>query len=145
MAFVNNILDEANYKLKTEPLNLANIVSNFYDSSTNRNYEINNPIIFKKYYNILMNNVEEMSFDSRFKYKPEYVAYQIYGTSSYDYIILYANNMKSKKEFKYENFKYGKIKYFSKEIIQTIANDMSNKSKEDTIEIVSENYLLYNI
>lgn len=142
----DNIYDEATQKLKTEQLNLSNIISNYIVSDNeNKVYEILEIQFLKKYYRLLNENVSEMEFDPLFVYKPEYASYKIYGTSSYDYLILHANKMTSKKQFKPSAFANNKFKYYYKGIIDQIASECGNAKKQDTKTIEVENYLLYNI
>lgn len=146
MSTLCNIVDEANEKIKTERLNNANLVSYFIDSEdSSKAYEIMESPIFSKYANILDKNIEERKYEPIFKYKPEYASYYLYGTSSYDYLILHANGMRSKKEFKQENFLNNMIKYYSKDVIKTLEKEFDTYTKNKTKEIILENYLLYKI
>lgn len=146
MSTLCNIVDEAKEKIKTERLNSANLVSYFINSDDNsKAYEIMESPIFSRYSKILERNIKERKYEPIFKYKPEYASYYVYGTSSYDYLILHANGMKSKKEFKQDNFLNGMIKYYSKDVIKTLESEFDTYTKNQTKEIIIENYLLYNI
>lgn len=145
MSSLCNIVEEANSKIKSERLNCANLSSYFLDSSDNKIYEIMESPIFSKYDKILENNIEERKYEPIFKFKPEYVSYYLYGTSSYDYLVLRANKLKSKKEFKQENFINGNIKYYSKDVINKLEKEFDTYSKNKTTEISIDNYLLYSI
>lgn len=143
----SNIYDEAIQKLRNEPLNLYNQTSNIIieDENKDRVFEKIEIPMFDKYYNLLKNNTQELDFQPIYQYKPEYVSYTVYGTPSYDYLILHANKMTSKKQFKREAFLLGKLKFYSQSIIDQIISDYSNKVKKDTTRLPSGNYLLYNI
>lgn len=141
-----NIVDESLEKLENEPLNTANLVSFVINSDEkNKTYECMESPIFTIYSEILNNNIEVTKFEPIYKYKPEYMSYYMYGTSSYDYLILHANGLTSKKEFKSENFLDNKVKYYSKNIIKMIESEMMSYDKKETIVINTDNYLLYNI
>lgn len=145
MAFMNNIVDEANVKIKEEILNLYNLKSSFINAEDSMLYEDNDPIIFSKYKELLDQNIEEITYNPLFKYKPEYMAYQIYGTSSYDYLILHANGLTSKKQFVESSFLSRKVKYYSKDIIEQIEDDINKMDKKELNELISENFILYKI
>lgn len=143
---MDNIYDEATQKLKSETINLSNIVSNYVISDNeNKVFEILEIPFLKKYYELLNENISEMEFDPLFVYKPEYASYKLYGTPSYDYLILHANKLTSKKQFKSSAFANNKFKYYYKGIIDQIISEYGNKEKTDTKTIEVGNYLLYNI
>lgn len=141
----NNIYTEAQTKLEDEVLNTANLKFNIYNEHEDKLYEDMSVDIFRRFHNLLADNKEEMEFSSRFKYKPEYVSYILYNTSSYDYLVLHANELVSKRQFKAETFISGKFLYYSKDVINKITEEMEKYTKEDTKPISTENYLLYTI
>lgn len=145
MAQDNNIYDEAMIKLENEVLNMANLKFNILDEDEDKLYEDMSVDIFRNFHNLLANNKEEMEFSSKFKYKPEYVSYILYGTASYDYLILHANELNSKKKFVADSFISGKFYYYSKDVIDKIIEEMQNYTKKDTEPVTTENYLLYAI
>lgn len=147
MGDITNIVDEAKYKVQKEVLNLYNMTTLMLDTSGNKIYEYIGVDVFKDYKSILNENIKEIDFQPIYKYKPEYVAYNEYGSASLDYFVLHANKMTSKKQFKLENFLNGKIKIYDKEAINSIKNDINSKSSNNkTISVInSDNYLLYKI
>ena len=60
----------------------------------------------------LENNIKEMPFVSKYKYKPEYVSVELYGTPVCAYLVLYFNTAQSRREFTSENLN-GTIRYVS--------------------------------
>ena len=138
----NNIVSEAKLKISKEPLNLFNIKSKYIHPDNEMTFEDTDPIIFNKYQNILNRSIQTYTYKPMFKYKPEYVAYLIYGTPSYDYLIMHANGISSKKLFVEQSFTNREIKYYSKEAIKEIENNISNMDKQDVNELISENFIL---
>lgn len=146
---LNNIVDEALNKLSKEKLNIFNLMDRYAgikdDDGIERSYEIMQLDFVNEFYNNLLLNVETLNYSSIYKYKPEYVSYDIYGTSSYDYLVLYANKITNKKDFIRENLENGKIKYFNPEILSIIENYITSKRNNSGKNIKVENYILYNI
>lgn len=142
----NDIVEEAKYKIHNEALNLYNTQSYFKESSDSEKiYEFWRSPIFSTYYNLLADSIQYLDYDVLYMYKPEYVSYNIYQTSSYDYLVLHANRMDSKKLFKKENFDNGKIAYYSKEVIDKISKDFQRMDVRYTDILNNDNYLLYKI
>lgn len=146
---LNNIVDEALDKINKEKLNLLNLMDRYKgikdDDGVERSYEIMQLDFINEFYNNLSQNVSTIDYSSIYKYKPEYVSYDIYGTSSYDYLILYANKITNKKEFIRENLENGKIKYYIPEILNLIETYIQSKLNASGKNIKVENYILYNI
>lgn len=144
-----DIVEEANSKIQNDKLNLANIV-NIYsgikdDDNISRSYEIMGIPEINKYYKILFSKIEEIDYIPVYKYKPEYVSYNLYGTSSYDYLILYANKISDKKKFTDKYLLNRKVKYFAKDAIDILIENIQSNEKSIGQSINVENYILYNI
>lgn len=144
MSTMYNIVEEANSNLRTDGLNIGNYTTYIIDDE-GKLFENIGLDYLDKFYNLLNNNIKEISFDTLFNYKPEYVSYKLYGTASYDYLILHANKLTSKKEFLKKNFINGKIKYYTKDVIDKVVSELRSFKKGEPETIKIENYLLYKI
>ena len=82
---------------KTNKLTLSNVSKTIFIKGI---MEVNDSHLFQDYYDYIMSNllVREINID-KYRYKPEYVSYDIYGTTDLWYLILWINNMGSALDF----------------------------------------------
>lgn len=144
MSAMYNIVEEANSNLRSDSLNTNKYVTYLIDDE-GKLYESIGLEHLDKFYNLLSNNIKEINFEHIFKYKPEYVSYKLYGTASYDYLVLHANKLTSKKEFINKSFINGKIKYYTRSVLDEIISELRTFKKGEPESIKTENYLLYKI
>lgn len=112
--------------VKTNKVLLDNI-SNVY------NYEniIQLPMTFlRKYENIIKTNLEDYTIDKSRFYRPEYVSYDLYGTTDLWYLILFVNDLKTPLELNYEQIKVPSTAYIL-EILNKLKTIDGVKSTHD--------------
>lgn len=91
-------------------------------------YNFENQLIFgmnilSKYDNIFKSNLLDYKCPKKYFYRPEYVCFELYGTTDLWYLLLYVNGMSNEMEFTREN-----IKVFSEGMVETI-NNLLKKEK----------------
>jgi hypothetical protein len=95
-----------------------------------------------KYSLYLERNIRYIDYDNKYKFKPEYVSVDVYGTPIYYYLILYVNNLKSKRDFIKDSFMNDKIKYRNASALEEIKNNITKK-EPDIVNMFD--YKLYKI
>ena len=55
--------------------------------------------LLRKYENILRTNLEDYDVPKEYYYRPEYVSYELYGTTDLWYLLLFINNMEKPDDF----------------------------------------------
>jgi hypothetical protein len=95
-----------------------------------------------KYSLYLERNIRYIDYDNKYKFKPEYVSVDVYGTPIYYYLILYVNNLKSKRDFIKDSFMNDKIKYINASALEEIKNNITKK-EPDIVNMFD--YKLYKI
>lgn len=144
MSNSNNMISESNERLVNDTLNTNRYMSYLIDED-DKLYESMSLDFITKFKNLLNSNIEYIDFLPIYTYKPEYVSYYLYGTPSYDYLVLHANKLVSKKEFYADKFINGKVAYYNKSILNTIGTELRNYKKGNPESIKTGNYLLYKI
>jgi hypothetical protein len=80
-------------------------INNYTDKYQIGDYIISSPYIksLSKYYPTLLYNSETIPMNSRYMYRPDYVSYDYYNTTSLWYVILYMNNIQTMCRFNIPN------------------------------------------
>lgn len=71
--------------------------------------------LLRKYENILRTNLEDYDVPKEYYYRPEYVSYELYGTTDLWYLLLFINNME-----KPDDFTKNRIKVFNIAMLEVI-------------------------
>jgi hypothetical protein len=87
------------YKIKVLMVNESNTVE-IREIIT---IDLNVPFLEQNRYFLLSNSTQEQ-MKSRYLYRPDYVSYDEYGTTAFDFLILYINNIFSAAEFDLEYY-----------------------------------------
>ena len=107
------------------------------------NYEnqINVPFpLLEKYHNIVTAGMIRVKLNKKFHYRPEYLSYELYGTTDLWYVLMYVNEMATVTEFKTESVLIppDSIVQTINTIIESEGNAMSGKNRPQSIK---KNYL----
>lgn len=95
----------------------SNILEDVLDPSNVKEYLVLNgkvieniplTVIDEAFY-FLNDDLEEIKYNDKYKYKPEYISQEKYGTPELYYLIMYVNNITTKLDFNGENLEV--IKY----------------------------------
>jgi len=73
-----------------------------------------------RYY--LLANSEVKQLDVKYHYRPDYISYEEYGTTAFDFLILYINNLFSVTEFTLEYFYLPKLDAINELIFMNLQN-----------------------
>ena len=101
----------------------SNILEDVLDPSNVKEYLVLNgkvieniplTVIDEAFY-FLNDDLEEIKYSDKYKYKPEYISQEQYGTPELYYLIMYVNNITTKLDFNGDNLEV--IKYPSKDSI----------------------------
>ena len=91
--------------LKNSPTDISNFRNKYtYFDGTN-NVKFDSVLIngIQKYLLMLKENSENISMEKRYYMRPEYVAYDFYGTTNLGFLIMYVNNCSSSIDFVIDN------------------------------------------
>ena len=78
--------------------------------------DINNEFL-DTYKNFILSNCEIKEFQPRWQYKPNYLSYDMYGTQSHAYILMYINDVTSILDFDFDYVKVPTSKCISDLIV----------------------------
>jgi len=101
--------------------------------TTNGYYTFQSPSLdtINKYFYYLLRYSKELKFDKKYKYRPDYLSYDQYGTVTLDQLLLYVNGISSPEDFDL-------ITVFVPEkeaVIEILQDNFREKDIEDMTEI----------
>ena len=87
--------------LKSTPTDISNYKYKYVTNFNGVNFSFDSFSMgkFHTYYRLLKNYSEEIQMKKRYEYRPEYVAYDYYGTTNLGFVILYMNDVPSALDF----------------------------------------------
>jgi len=98
---------------------------------------------YYKYSEIFKVNSTLMNFDIKYNYKPQYLSMQLYGTPVLGYLLLYMNDLQTKRDFTKE--KLDTLRVLNTDAFELIKFNEDNKTATALQEIKTENYLMYKV
>jgi len=114
------------------PIDLDNMAKRY--KTDNGLYTFTSPSLWTidKHLFYLLRNSTQKDFESKYKYKPDYMSYDEYGTVVLEYLLMYINGV-----FSVEDFDLNTIIIPSFDAIVEICQDKFPKQDVDNLEVVS--------